>query len=226
MSGMWMSESTRSVGVLPSSVRASRPLAASPTTTNGNAVVQSSSSSRRRRRAGASSSTISTLSGVSATRLFHLPLRPVGHAYVDLVGVPGKTVLETRLGIEMQRETLADVGQRHLVAAAAARTRLIRIAQDRMNFAAAEEDINRDYPGRARRLDSVVDGVLEQRLQDQRRHHRIPGHVVDMPVDPQSVAQTQFLEVQIMTAKVDLVLQRRKLTIVAHQHAEQIRQVF
>src|SRR6185312_8679434 len=228
MSGMWMSESTRSVGVLPSSVRASRPLAASPTTTSGSAVVQSSSSSRSRRRAGASSSTISTLSGASATRLVRLLLlllRAIGHAYMHLVAVAGQPVLETCLGVEMQRQALADVVQRHLVATAAARARLVGIAQDRVHFAAAQEDINRDHPRGATRLDAMVDGILQQRLEDQRRHHRILRHVVDVPVDGQTVAEAQLLQVEIMTAQLDLVLQRRELAVVAHQHAEQVSQV-
>src|SRR6476646_4704997 len=145
MSGMWMSDSTRPVGVLPSSARASRPLAASPT--------------------------ISTLSGASATRLVRLLLlllRAIGHAYMHLVAVAGQPVLETCLGVEMQRQALADVVQRHLVATAAARARLVGIAQDRVHFAAAQEDINRDHPRGATRLDAMVDGILQQRLEDQR----------------------------------------------------------
>src|SRR5215831_377566 len=148
-----MSVSTRSAGVVPSKVSASRPLAASPTTSNGTALLQSSSTSRRRCRAGASSSTMSTLSGASGTRRLALGRRSVRHADVHFVALPVHLALEARLRVEMQCQPFTDVGQRHLVAALVATARMIGIAQDRMHLTAPQEYVNRDYPGRARRLD-------------------------------------------------------------------------
>src|SRR5450432_34644 len=189
MSGMWMSVSTRSAGVVPSNVSASRPLPASPTTRSGTALVQSSSNSRSRRRAGASSSTMSTRNGASGMVAPADRSRPIWHPDVHFVSLPVDLALEPGLGIEMQREPFADVGKCHLVAAAVPTAVLVRVAQYRMHFAAAKEDINRDHPGRARRFDAMVDRVLEQWLQHQGRHQRVPGHVVDVPFDAEAVAE-------------------------------------
>src|ERR1700741_1910030 len=146
MSGMWMSNSTRSAGVLPRSPSASRPLAASPTTTSGNADAQASSSSRNRRRAGASSSTMTSLSGASDTGALPLDSGSVRHADVHFVTLPVQLAFEARLGVEMQSQPLADVVHGHLVAAVMAAVKLVRVAQDRMDVAAAQEDVNRDHP--------------------------------------------------------------------------------
>src|SRR5450755_1497979 len=226
MSGMWMSVSTRSAGVVPSSCSASRPLPASPTTSRGSAAVQSSSSSRRRLRAGASSSTSTILNGVSVMRVLRFHIRTIRHANVHLVTVPAGLALQARLGVEMQREPLADVGERHLVAALMALAHLIGVTKDRVHFATAQKDINRDDPGSARRLDSVINGVFQQRLQHQWRHLRISRHVVDVPFDGQAIAETQFLQLEVLPAQLDLVGKRRKLAVVAHENAEQIRQIF
>src|SRR5664279_4711896 len=225
MSGMWMSVSTRSAGVVPSRFSASRPLPASPTTRSGSAAVQSSSNSRRRLRAGASSSTITILSGASVMRVSRFHVRAIRHANVHFVGVAAGLALEARLGIEMQREPLADVGQRHLVAVLVAVVHLIGIAEDRVHFATAEKDINRDDPRGAGRLDAVVDGVFEQRLQHQRRHLRVSGHVVDVPLDREAIAEAQLFQLEVLPAQLHLVGKRRKLAVVPHQHAEKIRQV-
>src|SRR6202171_1594897 len=160
-----MSVSTRSAGVVPSRCSASRPLPASPTTISGSAPVQSSSNSRKRLRAGASSSTSTILSGASVMRVSQFHVRTIRHANVHFVAVAVCLALQARLGIEMKREPLANVGKRHLVAAVTAVGHLIRVAKNRMDFATAKKDINRDDPGSARRLDTVVDGVFEQRLQ-------------------------------------------------------------
>src|SRR5258706_14547730 len=136
-----MSESTRSAGVLPRSPSASRPLAASPTTTRGNAEAQSSRSSRSRRRAGASSSTMTSLSGASGIGARPFDCRSVRHADVHFVALPVQLALEARLGIEMQSQSLADVVHGHLVAGVMTAVELIGIAQDRMDFAAAQEDV-------------------------------------------------------------------------------------
>ena len=77
-------------------------------------------------------------------------------------------------------------------------------------------------PGSLERLDAVIDGVLEQRLQHQRRHQRIGRHVVDVPVDDEAIAQPQLLQLEVLPAQLDLVGERRQLAVVAHQHAEEV----
>ncbi len=77
-------------------------------------------------------------------------------------------------------------------------------------------------PRLARRLDAVVDGVLEQRLQHERRHQRVARHAVQVPLDLQAVAQPQLLELEVLAAQLDLVGERRELAVVAHQHAKQV----
>src|SRR5438552_18925621 len=177
-----MSVSTRSAAIVPSKASASRPLAASPTTISGTALVQSSSTSRNRCRAGASSSTMRIFSGASATRRLACCRCPVRHADVHFVVLPVHLALEARLSVEMQRQPFADVGERHLVSDLMATSRLIGVAQNRMHLAAPQEYVNRDHPGCARRFDSMINGVFEQRLENQRRHQRIARHVVDVPL--------------------------------------------
>src|ERR1022692_460866 len=200
ISGMWMSVSTRSAGVVPSRFRASRPLLASPTTRSGNAPVQSSSNSRKRLRAGASSSTSTILSGASLTRVSRCHVRTIRHANMHFVDVPIDFALQARLGVEMQRQPLTDIGERHLVAVVIALPHLIGIAEDRVHFPAAQKDINRDDPWSARRFDTVVNRVFQQRLQHQRRHLRIARHIVDVPLDRQALAEAKLLHLQVLTA--------------------------
>src|SRR5215472_933656 len=195
-----MSERTRSAGVLPSSPSASRPLAASPTTTSGSADAQSSRSSRNLRLAGASSSTMRSFSGPSDMLALRYHGRPIRHADVHLVALPIHPALKTRLGVEMQRQPLPDVVHRHLVAGVVVSCNLIWIAQDRVYLAPAQEDVNRDHPGRARRLDAVVDSILEQRLQHQGRDHRVARHVLGMPLDDETFAETQFFQIEVLAA--------------------------
>src|SRR6202171_6320002 len=141
-----MSVSTRSAGVVPSRCSPSRPLPASPTTSSGSAPVQSSSNSRKRLRAGASSSTSTILSGASVMRISRFYVRTIRHANVHFVAVPVRLARQARLGVEMQREPLADVGERHLVPAVIIGGHLIGVAQDRVHFTAAQKYINRDDP--------------------------------------------------------------------------------
>src|SRR6266849_5506249 len=157
-----MSVSTRSAGVVPSRLSASRPLPASPTTRSGSALVQSSSNSRNRLRAGASSSTRTILSGASVMRLSRFHVRTIRRANVHFVAVAICLARQARLGVEMQCEPLANVGERHLVATVIAVGHLIGVAKDRVHFTAAQKDINRDDPRNARPLDTVVNGVFEQ----------------------------------------------------------------
>src|SRR5215472_410781 len=221
-----MSERTRSAGVLPSNPSASRPLAASPTTTRGSADAQSSRSSRNLRRAGASSSTMRSLSGTSDMLALRYHGRPIRHADVHFVTLPGQFALEARLSIKMQCQPLADVVHRHLVASVMVSCNLVRIAQDRMYLAPAQEDVNRDHPRRARRFDAVIDSILEQRLQHQGRDHRIARHVLGMPLDDETLPETQLFQIEILTAQLDFVGERGKLAVVAHQHPEEVREIF
>jgi hypothetical protein len=89
----------------------------------------------------------------------------------------------------------------------AAALRLVGIAQDRVDVAALAEDVDRNHTRLARRLDAVIHGVLQQWLQHQRRHQRVAGHAVEMPLDLQALAQAQ-LERQVLPAQPDLVGER------------------
>src|SRR5881227_1139560 len=154
-----MSLSTRSAGVLPSSPSASRPLPASPTTTSGNAPAQSSRSSRNLRRAGASSSTTSIFSGVSDTRILRVRRCAIWHPDVHFVAVLAGAAFEARLRVKVQRQTLPDVVHRHLVPGVVTAGEAVRIAQDCVNLASAQENVDRDDSRRARRLDAVIHRV-------------------------------------------------------------------
>ena len=76
-----------------------------------------------------------------------------------------------------------------------------------------------------RRLDAVIDGVLEQRLQHERRNERVARHALDVPVDLEPIAEAQLLELEILAAQLDFVGQRREVAVVAHQHAKEIGQI-
>src|SRR5438093_2574499 len=146
-----MSVRTRSLGVLLRRFSASRPLAASPTTTNGSALAQSSSSSRSRRLAGASSSTTTTLSAASLMRHLGSGCAAVRHSYVHFVSILVHPALQTCLCVEVQRQPLANIGQRHLVPGVMTARHLIRVTQYGVHLTPAQEDINRDDPRCARR---------------------------------------------------------------------------
>src|SRR5437899_1618838 len=159
----------------------------------------------------------------SCRRRVRLAIR---HAQMDFVHVSGDLRFESALGVEMQREPFAHVRYRHLVAGVVPpAVGLIRIAQDRVHVAALEEDVDRHDAGRARRLDPVIDRVLEQRLQHERRNERVARHAVQMPLDLQAISEAQFFERQVLTAELDLVRERRELAVVAHQHAEEVRHI-
>src|SRR5689334_8099723 len=225
MSGMWISDSTRSVGVFASSPIASRPLPASPTTTSDSAPAQSSRSSRRRRRAGASSSTISTRSGVSDTNV--LLLRgAVRHPDVDLVAVLVDAALAGRFRVEVESETLADVVDGHLVTPVVAAGGLVRIAQDGVHLAAAQANVHRDHAGSARGLDPVINGVLAQRLQHERGDQSVARHLLHVPLDVQAVAESYLLQIEILPAQLHFVGERSELAVVLHQHPKKIGEIF
>ena len=56
-------------------------------------------------------------------------------------------------------------------------------------------------PASVRGLDAVVDGVLEQRLEQERRDQRVGGHLVDVAsATSQPVAEPQLLDLQVLAA--------------------------
>src|SRR5207302_9849330 len=63
------------------------------------------------------------------------------------------------------------------------------------------------------------------RLQHQRRNERIARHALDVPVDNQSFAESQLLEIEILPAEQYLVLEGRQIAVVAHQDAKELGQV-
>ena len=75
------------------------------------------------------------------------------------------------------------------------------------------------------RLDAVIDGVLEQRLQHERRNERIARHALHVPVDLEPITQAKLLELEILAAQLDFVGQRCEVAVVAHQHAKKVGQI-
>src|SRR5690349_20788300 len=114
--------------------------------------------------------------GIDAARAVHLALRArdlrrslrlvadririrssIWQPYVNFVTVLGHARVESRFGIEVQRETLAHVGERHLVARMVPSAVLaIRVLQYRVHLTAGEEHVDGNDAGLARRLDAVV----------------------------------------------------------------------
>ena len=74
-------------------------------------------------------------------------------------------------------------------------------------------------------LDAVVDGVLEQRLQHQRRQQRVGGRGIELPADAQALAEAQLLDLGVALEERDLVGEAHELARVGHQRAEKIGQV-
>src|SRR5262245_24107030 len=154
---MRTSSRTTSTGSGPSSSMAARPLAASPATLTSS--PQSASSSRMRERAGASSSTISTLSGLSASLVTGhrslVTILDVGHDDVHLIGVRSRARRQVGLRVEVEGEALADVGERHLVARMALAAGAVRVAQHGVKLLAGAVDADRDDPRLDARLDAM-----------------------------------------------------------------------
>src|SRR5205823_5366620 len=135
-----------------------------------------------------------------ACRDFRL-LRSIRHANMHFVAFLRRARFEARFGIKMQGESFADVVERHLVAGLmTAPAQKNRIPQDRMNLALRQKEVDRNRARLARWLDPVVHGILEQRLQHQRRDERIARHTLDVPVDDQPIAEPQLLEVEVLPA--------------------------
>src|SRR4051812_40392041 len=103
--------------------------------------------------------------------------------------------------------------------------RRIRIAQDGVDPLSCNVDIDNDLARFHARLDAVVNGVFEQRLQQQRRDERVRRHIVDVPDDFQPVAESQLLDLEVLPAQLDLFRNRRKLALVAHSDSKKLREV-
>ena len=76
------------------------------------------------------------------------------------------------------------------------------------------------------RFDAVIDGVFQQRLQQQRRHQRIGRAGFDLPLHDQAIAKTQILQGKVLPGQRDLFRERHQIAVVAHQDAEQVGQFF
>ncbi len=124
--------------------------------------------------------------------------------------------IEACFEIIEQRQTFADIGQRHLIAAMPARRTVARIGQVDLQLVAVTRETDTYVSILTRRLYPVLHGVLEQRLQHQRRHLYVVRHVDDLPLDVEPVAEAQLLEVEILAAERDLVGERHKVAVIAH----------
>ena len=62
-----------------------------------------------------------------------------------------------------------------------------------------------DHAAFGRRLDAMADGVLDQRLQQERRHARRSGLGVELPVHVQAAAEADLLDVEVALREVDLL---------------------
>ena len=94
-----------------------------------------------------------------------------------------------------------------------------------MNLALRQKEIDRNRARLTRRLDPVVHGILEQRLQHQWRNERIARHALHIPVNDQSITEPQLLEIEVLSAQQYFVFERRQVAVVAHQDAKQLGQI-
>src|SRR5439155_24835532 len=137
-------------------------------------------------------------------------LRSIRYSNMHFVAFIRRTRFEARFRIEMQRESFADVVERHLVAGLmTAPAQKNRILQNRMNLAFREKEVDRNRARIARRLDPVVHGILEQRLQHQWRNESITRHALQIPVNDQSITEPQLLEIEVLSAQQYFVFERR-----------------
>src|SRR5262247_1051794 len=197
---MWMSTSATSTASPERSARPSRPFAASPTTTLGSSVARSPSTSFMRSRAGCSSSTRNTRKGAAA-----LIVRPlgrdrfaghrlrrrlaVGQGHPDLVVRAGLTGRELGLDVEVELESLPDVGERDPVPLPVLVLWLIRVRELHVHPVPVAPDRDLDRAALRPRLDPVIHRILDERLQEERRHERVARRLVDLPFDREPVAE-------------------------------------
>ena len=82
----------------------------------------------------------------------------------------------------MKLQALPDIGKGHLVALVPVAFSGVRIAEHGMHPVARPVDMDIDDARLETRLYAVVDGILDQRLQHQRRDERPGGNALDQPL--------------------------------------------
>jgi hypothetical protein len=105
--------------------------------------------------------------------------------------------LEPRLGIEEQHQPLADVFNCHAIARVVAMPIRIGIVDVHMQAVTALRDTHHDLGRLDRRFDAMIDGVLEQRLQQERREDRIRWCGIELPDDAQALAEPKLLQARV-----------------------------
>ena len=65
-----------------------------------------------------------------------------------------------------------------------------------------------DVPGAGLARDAVLDGVLDQRLQQQRRHEHVVGFRLHVVADDETVGEAGAFDLEVLAEEVELVLQR------------------
>src|SRR5262249_52182827 len=73
--------------------------------------------------------------------------------------------------------------------------------------------------------DAVVDRVLEQRLQHQRRQQRVGGRRIELPGDAQPLAEAQLLDLGVALEQPYLVGKAHEALRIRDEAAKQVRQV-
>src|SRR2546426_2833859 len=125
----------------------------------------------------------------------------------------------------MELQALADIGKRHVVPLAMLIILVVGIDQSQPKAVVPALDAHFDHAGRDSRLDSVVDGVFHQGLQEHRRHESLLDRRIQLPIDPEPLPQAQLLQVEILATQRDLVPESDQLAVVDHDGAEQLRQI-
>src|ERR1700704_1468768 len=125
----------------------------------------------------------------------------------------------------MEFQALADVGERHVIPLTMLIVLVIWIRQLQPEAVVPALDAHLDHAGRDSRLDSVVDGVFHQGLQEHRRHESLLDRRSQLPIDPEALSQAQLLQVEVLAAQREFVSESDQLTVVDHDSAEQLRQI-
>ena len=134
--------------------------------------------------------------------------------------------LERAVPAEMVLDTRARVCQRHAVTAGGARSgRRARIADHDFDGTVHAAPVDRHRAALGQLLDAVIHRILDQRLQQQRRHRQVRGQVGDVQFHMQALAQTQLFDIQIAPHQVQFLAQRAACGVVTQCRTEQIGQV-
>ncbi|CUS08559.1 unnamed protein product [Tuber aestivum] len=124
-----------------------------------------------------------------------------------------------------QSQPLPHIGQRQAVAALAGAGRG-RVGDLDHHGAAALEGGNPQLRAAGAGLHAVLDGVLHQRLQQQRRQLGLVGVGVQAPLHLQALAETDLLDGQVALGQQDFLPQRDGFGRVGQRVAEQFAEVF